>query len=87
MCLLTTSHSSFPNSRMYIFIGYLNRHAQHASSCKTRVHSSHQLYPDEGHFLSHQSNQHLYATLTSFYRECLKEELLPLTDDEDEEEE
>lgn len=47
----------------------------------------HQIYPDEGHFLSQQSRQHLYATLTSFYRECLKEELLPLPDDEEEEEE
>uniref|UniRef100_A0A665V5N5 Dipeptidyl peptidase like 10 n=1 Tax=Echeneis naucrates TaxID=173247 RepID=A0A665V5N5_ECHNA len=48
---------------------------------------THQIYPDEGHFLSWQSRQHLYATLTSFYRECLKEELLPLPDDEEEEEE
>lgn len=48
---------------------------------------THQIYPDEGHFLSQQSRQHLYATLTSFYRECLKEELLPLPDDEEEEEE
>uniref|UniRef100_A0A672J137 Dipeptidyl peptidase like 10 n=1 Tax=Salarias fasciatus TaxID=181472 RepID=A0A672J137_SALFA len=49
--------------------------------------SLHQIYPDEGHFLSQQSRQHLYATLTSFYRECLKEELLPLPDEEEEEEE
>lgn len=46
-----------------------------------------QIYPDEGHFLSRQSRQHLYATLTSFYRECLKEELTPLPDEEEEEEE
>lgn len=46
-----------------------------------------QIYPDEGHFLSQPSRQHLYATLTTFYRECLKEELLPLPDEEDEEEE
>lgn len=46
-----------------------------------------QIYPDEGHFLTLQSHQHLYATLTSFYRECLKEELLPLPDEEEEEEE
>lgn len=45
-----------------------------------------QIFPDEGHFLSQQSHLHLYATLTSFYRECLKEELLPLPDEEEEEE-
>lgn len=45
-----------------------------------------QIFPDEGHFLSQQSHLHLYATLTSFYRECLKEELLPLSDEEEEEE-
>lgn len=45
-----------------------------------------QIFPDEGHFLSQQSHLHLYAALTSFYRECLKEELLPLPDDEEEEE-
>uniref|UniRef100_H2SS46 Dipeptidyl peptidase like 10 n=1 Tax=Takifugu rubripes TaxID=31033 RepID=H2SS46_TAKRU len=46
-----------------------------------------QIFPDEGHFLSQQSHLHLYAALTSFYRECLKEEFLPLPDDEEEEEE
>uniref|UniRef100_A0A3P8WH13 Dipeptidyl peptidase like 10 n=1 Tax=Cynoglossus semilaevis TaxID=244447 RepID=A0A3P8WH13_CYNSE len=45
-----------------------------------------QIYPDEGHFLSQQSRQHLYATLTSFYRECLKEEVLQLSEEEEEEE-
>lgn len=46
-----------------------------------------QIYPDEGHFLSQPSRQHLYATLAGFYRECLKEELLPLPEEEEEEEE
>lgn len=46
-----------------------------------------QIYPDEGHFLSRQSRHHLFTALTSFFRECLKEELLPLPDDEEEEEE
>ncbi|XP_077584400.1 inactive dipeptidyl peptidase 10 isoform X2 [Stigmatopora nigra] len=69
-----------------------NIHFQHTAELiknlvKVGANYSMQLYPDEGHFLSHQSNQHLYTTLTSFYRECLKEELLPLNDDEDEEEE
>lgn len=46
-----------------------------------------QIYPDEGHFLSQRSRLHLFASLTSFYRECLKEEILPLPDDDEEEEE
>lgn len=53
----------------------------------TNLLNFYQIYPDEGHFLSQQSRLHLYATLTSFYRECLKEELLPMPDEEEEEEE
>ncbi|KAG7272984.1 hypothetical protein CRUP_010168 [Coryphaenoides rupestris] len=49
--------------------------------------SRYQIYPDEGHFLSRQSRQHLSSTLTSFYRECLQEQLLPFSDEEEEEEE
>uniref|UniRef100_A0A665V4G4 Dipeptidyl peptidase like 10 n=1 Tax=Echeneis naucrates TaxID=173247 RepID=A0A665V4G4_ECHNA len=69
-----------------------NIHFQHTAELvknlvKVGANYSMQIYPDEGHFLSWQSRQHLYATLTSFYRECLKEELLPLPDDEEEEEE
>ncbi|XP_049584130.1 inactive dipeptidyl peptidase 10 isoform X1 [Syngnathus scovelli] len=69
-----------------------NIHFQHTAELvknlvKVGANYSMQLYPDESHFLSHQSNQHLYATLTSFYRECLKEELLPLIEDDEEEEE
>uniref|UniRef100_A0A3B4WKF7 Dipeptidyl peptidase like 10 n=1 Tax=Seriola lalandi dorsalis TaxID=1841481 RepID=A0A3B4WKF7_SERLL len=69
-----------------------NIHFQHTAELvknlvKVGANYSMQIYPDEGHFLSRQSRQHLYATLTSFYRECLKEELLPLPDDEEEEEE
>ncbi|XP_061547599.1 inactive dipeptidyl peptidase 10-like isoform X2 [Phycodurus eques] len=69
-----------------------NVHFQHTAELvknlvKVGANYSMQLYPDEGHFLSRQSNQHLYATLTSFYRECLKEELLPLIDDDEGEEE
>ncbi|KAM7407888.1 hypothetical protein PAMA_003581 [Pampus argenteus] len=69
-----------------------NIHFQHTAELvknlvKVGANYSMQIYPDEGHFLSLQSRQHLYATLTSFYRECLKEELLPLPDDEEEEEE
>uniref|UniRef100_A0A8C9ZTY5 Dipeptidyl peptidase like 10 n=1 Tax=Sander lucioperca TaxID=283035 RepID=A0A8C9ZTY5_SANLU len=69
-----------------------NIHFQHTAELiknlvKVGANYSMQIYPDEGHFLSQQSRQHLYATLTSFYRECLKEELLPVPDEEEEEEE
>ncbi|XP_053733147.1 inactive dipeptidyl peptidase 10-like isoform X1 [Synchiropus splendidus] len=69
-----------------------NIHFQHTAELvknlvKVGANYSMQIYPDEGHFLSRHSRQHLAATLTSFYRDCLKEELLPTTDDEDEEEE
>uniref|UniRef100_A0A669CE01 Dipeptidyl peptidase like 10 n=1 Tax=Oreochromis niloticus TaxID=8128 RepID=A0A669CE01_ORENI len=69
-----------------------NIHFQHTAELvknlvKVGANYSMQIYPDEGHFLSQQSRQHLYTTLTSFYRECLKEELLPLPDEEEEEEE
>nr|XP_020475835.1 inactive dipeptidyl peptidase 10 isoform X1 [Monopterus albus] len=67
-------------------------HFQHTaelikSLVKVGANYSMQIYPDEGHFLSLQSQQHLYTTLTGFYKECLKEELLPLPDEEEEEEE
>ncbi|XP_070693812.1 inactive dipeptidyl peptidase 10-like [Pempheris klunzingeri] len=69
-----------------------NIHFQHTAELvknlvKVGANYSMQIYPDEGHFLSQQSRQHLYATMASFYRECLKEELLPLPDEEEEEEE
>uniref|UniRef100_A0A3Q3H019 Dipeptidyl peptidase like 10 n=1 Tax=Labrus bergylta TaxID=56723 RepID=A0A3Q3H019_9LABR len=69
-----------------------NIHFQHTAELvknlvKVGANYSMQIYPDEGHFLSQQSRLHLYSTLTSFYRDCLKEELLPLPDEEEEEEE
>uniref|UniRef100_A0A3Q3FB72 Dipeptidyl peptidase like 10 n=1 Tax=Kryptolebias marmoratus TaxID=37003 RepID=A0A3Q3FB72_KRYMA len=69
-----------------------NVHFQHTAELvrnlvKVGANYSMQIYPDEGHFLSQQSRHHLYATLTSFYRECLKEESLPLPEEEEEEEE
>uniref|UniRef100_A0A3B5AFQ4 Dipeptidyl peptidase like 10 n=1 Tax=Stegastes partitus TaxID=144197 RepID=A0A3B5AFQ4_9TELE len=75
-----------------ISLSAANIHFQHTAELvknlvKVGANYSMQIYPDEGHFLSQQSRQHLYGTLTSFYRECLKEELLPLPDDEEEEEE
>uniref|UniRef100_A0A4W5P875 Dipeptidyl peptidase like 10 n=1 Tax=Hucho hucho TaxID=62062 RepID=A0A4W5P875_9TELE len=69
-----------------------NVHFQHTAELiknlvKVGANYSMQLYPDEGHFLSQRSRQHLFASLTNFYRECLREEILPLPDDEEEEEE
>uniref|UniRef100_A0A8C6UBB2 Dipeptidyl peptidase like 10 n=1 Tax=Neogobius melanostomus TaxID=47308 RepID=A0A8C6UBB2_9GOBI len=69
-----------------------NIHFQHTAELvknlvKVGANYSMQIYPDEGHFLSEPSRQHLYSTLTSFYRDCLKEELLPLSDEDEEEEE
>uniref|UniRef100_A0A8C9ZTK5 Dipeptidyl peptidase like 10 n=1 Tax=Sander lucioperca TaxID=283035 RepID=A0A8C9ZTK5_SANLU len=75
-----------------LLVAASNIHFQHTAELiknlvKVGANYSMQIYPDEGHFLSQQSRQHLYATLTSFYRECLKEELLPVPDEEEEEEE
>uniref|UniRef100_A0A3Q2UP34 Dipeptidyl peptidase like 10 n=1 Tax=Fundulus heteroclitus TaxID=8078 RepID=A0A3Q2UP34_FUNHE len=72
--------------------GCTNIHFQHTAELvknlvKVGANYSMQIYPDEGHFLSLPSRQHLFATLSSFYRECLKEELQPLPDEEEEEEE
>uniref|UniRef100_A0A8C7R0R8 Dipeptidyl peptidase like 10 n=1 Tax=Oncorhynchus mykiss TaxID=8022 RepID=A0A8C7R0R8_ONCMY len=69
-----------------------NVHFQHTAELirnlvKVGANYSMQLYPDEGHFLSQRSRQHLFASLTNFYRECLREEILPLPDDDEEEEE
>ncbi|XP_072301344.1 inactive dipeptidyl peptidase 10-like isoform X2 [Eucyclogobius newberryi] len=67
-----------------------NVHFQHTAELvknlvKVGANYSMQIYPDEGHFLSEPSQHHLYSTLTSFYRDCLKEELLPPADDDEEE--
>ncbi|CAB1328356.1 unnamed protein product [Coregonus sp. 'balchen'] len=69
-----------------------NVHFQHTAELiknlvKVGANYTMQIYPDEGHFLSQRSRQHLFASLTSFYRDCLKEEILPLPDDDEEEEE
>lgn len=45
-----------------------------------------QIYPDEGHFLSERSRQHLYSTLITYFRECLKEDTLLLPEEPEEEE-
>uniref|UniRef100_A0A8C7F2Q5 Dipeptidyl peptidase like 10 n=1 Tax=Oncorhynchus kisutch TaxID=8019 RepID=A0A8C7F2Q5_ONCKI len=71
---------------------FTNVHFQHTAELiknlvKVGANYSMQIYPDEGHFLSQRSRLHLFASLTSFYRECLKEEILPLPDDDEEEEE
>ncbi|XP_048835537.1 inactive dipeptidyl peptidase 10-like isoform X1 [Brienomyrus brachyistius] len=45
-----------------------------------------QIYPDEGHTLSQRSTQHLYVSLVSFFRECLKEEVLLVPEEPEEDE-
>ncbi|KAJ8352714.1 hypothetical protein SKAU_G00241900 [Synaphobranchus kaupii] len=45
-----------------------------------------QIYPDEGHFLSRNSDQHLSSSLVSFFRECLREDFLPVADEPEEDE-
>uniref|UniRef100_A0AAV2K5B3 Inactive dipeptidyl peptidase 10-like n=1 Tax=Knipowitschia caucasica TaxID=637954 RepID=A0AAV2K5B3_KNICA len=69
-----------------------NIHFQHTAELvknlvKVGANYSMQIYPDEGHVLSEPSLHHLHSTLTSFYRDCLKEELLPPSEEEEEEEE
>ncbi|KAJ3592676.1 hypothetical protein NHX12_007803 [Muraenolepis orangiensis] len=69
-----------------------NVHFQHTAELiknlvKVGANYSMQIYPDEGYFLSRQSCQHLTATLTSFYRECLQEQILPLVEEEEDKEE
>ncbi|KAG9348728.1 hypothetical protein JZ751_029045, partial [Albula glossodonta] len=45
-----------------------------------------QIYPDEGHFLSQGSHQHLCSSLVTFFRECLKEDLQLVVEEPEEEE-
>ncbi|XP_067300735.1 inactive dipeptidyl peptidase 10-like isoform X1 [Pseudorasbora parva] len=46
-----------------------------------------QIYPDEGHFLSKSSGRHVAATLSSYFRSCLQEDGIPISEEEEEEEE
>uniref|UniRef100_A0A8B9KRB4 Dipeptidyl peptidase like 10 n=1 Tax=Astyanax mexicanus TaxID=7994 RepID=A0A8B9KRB4_ASTMX len=69
-----------------------NIHFQHSAELiknlvKVGANYTMQIYPDEGHFLSERSKQHLSASLSSYFRSCLQEETLPLSDEEEEEEE
>ncbi|XP_037395183.1 inactive dipeptidyl peptidase 10-like isoform X2 [Pygocentrus nattereri] len=69
-----------------------NIHFQHSAELiknlvKVGANYTMQIYPDEGHFLSERSRQHLSASLSSYFRSCLQEEMLPLSDEEEEEEE
>ncbi|KAI1899380.1 hypothetical protein AGOR_G00061180 [Albula goreensis] len=68
-----------------------NIHFQHSAELikeliKAGANYTMQIYPDEGHFLSQKSRQHLYASLTYFFRECLKEDILLLPEEPEEEE-
>ncbi|CAM4599969.1 hypothetical protein PO909_032958 [Leuciscus waleckii] len=46
-----------------------------------------QIYPDEGHFLSKSSRRHVASTLTSYFRSCMQDDGLPISEEEEEEEE
>ncbi|XP_035250641.1 inactive dipeptidyl peptidase 10-like isoform X1 [Anguilla anguilla] len=68
-----------------------NIHFQHSAELiknliKVDANYTMQIYPDEGHFLSQKSQRHLHASLTSFFRECLKEDMLLLPEEPEEEE-
>ncbi|KAJ8255209.1 hypothetical protein GJAV_G00202300, partial [Gymnothorax javanicus] len=45
-----------------------------------------QIYPDEGHFLSKHSHQHFTSSRVSFFRKCLKEDVLLMNEEPEEEE-
>ncbi|XP_067265134.1 inactive dipeptidyl peptidase 10-like isoform X3 [Chanodichthys erythropterus] len=69
-----------------------NIHFQHTAELiknlvKVGANYTLQIYPDEGHFLSKSSGRHVAATLSSYFRSCLQEEGLPISEEEEEEEE
>ncbi|KAG7463965.1 hypothetical protein MATL_G00182200 [Megalops atlanticus] len=68
-----------------------NVHFQHSAELikhliKAGANYTMQIYPDEGHFLSQNSHQHLYLSLITYFRECLMEELLLISEEPEEEE-
>ncbi|XP_056611187.1 inactive dipeptidyl peptidase 10-like isoform X1 [Triplophysa dalaica] len=67
-----------------------NIHFQHTAELiknlvKVGANYTLQIYPDEGHFLSKNSRRHMAATLSSYFRSCLQEEMLPVREEEEEE--
>ncbi|XP_062862751.1 inactive dipeptidyl peptidase 10-like [Trichomycterus rosablanca] len=69
-----------------------NIHFQHSAELiknlvKVGANYTMQIYPDEGHFLSERSRQHLAASLSSYFRSCLQEDIYKQSDQEEEEEE
>ncbi|ROL46394.1 Inactive dipeptidyl peptidase 10 [Anabarilius grahami] len=69
-----------------------NIHFQHTAELiknlvKVGANYTLQIYPDEGHFLSKSSGRHVAATLSSYFKSCLQEEGLPISEEEEEEEE
>uniref|UniRef100_A0A8C4S6N2 Dipeptidyl peptidase like 10 n=1 Tax=Erpetoichthys calabaricus TaxID=27687 RepID=A0A8C4S6N2_ERPCA len=68
-----------------------NVHFQHSAELikhliKTKANYTMQIYPDEGHFVSDKSRQHLYGTLITVFRECLREDTLLLPEEPEEDE-
>ncbi|XP_039611334.1 inactive dipeptidyl peptidase 10-like isoform X1 [Polypterus senegalus] len=68
-----------------------NVHFQHSAELikhliKTKANYTMQIYPDEGHFVSEKSRQHLYGTLITVFRECLREDTLLFPEEPEEDE-
>ncbi|MBN3307412.1 DPP10 peptidase, partial [Amia calva] len=68
-----------------------NIHFQHSAELikhliKAGANYTMQIYPDEGHFVSQRSRQHLYSSLITLFRECLKEDTLLLPEEPEEDE-
>ncbi|XP_056127323.1 inactive dipeptidyl peptidase 10-like isoform X1 [Rhinichthys klamathensis goyatoka] len=69
-----------------------NIHFQHTAELiknlvKVGANYTLQIYPDEGHFLSKSSERHVASTLTSYFRSCMQDDGLPISEEEEEEEE
>uniref|UniRef100_A0A8C9T1N1 Dipeptidyl peptidase like 10 n=1 Tax=Scleropages formosus TaxID=113540 RepID=A0A8C9T1N1_SCLFO len=68
-----------------------NVHFQHSAELikhliKVGANYTMQMYPDEGHFFSQKSQQHFYTSLITYFRECLREDILLVPDEPEEEE-
>ncbi|XP_027417967.1 inactive dipeptidyl peptidase 10 isoform X4 [Bos indicus x Bos taurus] len=66
-------------------------HFQHSAELikhliKAGVNYTMQVYPDEGHNVSEKSKYHLYSTILRFFSDCLKEEIIVLPQEPEEDE-
>ncbi|KAL4616634.1 inactive dipeptidyl peptidase 10 [Arapaima gigas] len=68
-----------------------NVHFQHSAELikhliKSGANYTMQMYPDEGHLFSRDSQRHFYASLVTYFRECLRERVVLLAQEQEEEE-